>query len=205
MKRPGLPHPFARLALCAAFLTLAAGCDRQPGGASVSGDNAAVPNVRSYDATRPEGVSSPNDPITTTFYIPNAAVTDLYEIESSRIALRRAKSPRVRAFAQLMIRDHERTAANLKNFVASNPVNIALPKYLDARRAAMIQNLSKASDAEFDAVYVGQQAAAHQEAMNLHKSFANRGDYPKLKSLAAAAAKLVEHHGSLIRALDREI
>ncbi|HTH29231.1 MAG TPA: DUF4142 domain-containing protein [Sphingobium sp.] len=161
--------------------------------------------MRSYDATRPEGVSSPNDPITTTFYIPNAAVTDLYEIESSRIALRRAKSPRVKAFAQLMIRDHERTAANLKNFVASNPVNIALPKYLDARRAAMIQNLSKASDAEFDAVYVGQQAAAHQEAMNLHKSFANRGDYPKLKSLAAAAAKLVEHHGSLIRALDREI
>jgi predicted outer membrane protein len=38
---------------------------------------------------------------------------DAYEIESSRMALERSRSPRVRAFARRMINDHSRTTAAL--------------------------------------------------------------------------------------------
>src|SRR3546814_11762553 len=62
----------------------------------------------------------------------------------------------------------------------------------------MIENLRKASDDEVDSVYMGQQAAAHDEALNLHKSYASRGDYPKLTTLAAEPAKIIEHHRDMI-------
>lgn len=154
--------------------------------------------ARYYEGPRPEGVSSQNDAITTTFYIPAAAIGDMYEIEASQIAVDRAKSAEVKAFARQMIMDHSKTSQKLEEFVTNNPVNIAIPKNMDGRHSAMIENLRKASDDEFDSVYMGQQAAAHEEALNLHKSYASRGDYPKLTSLAAETAKIIEHHRDMI-------
>src|SRR3546814_5859420 len=97
-----------------------------------------------------------------------------------------------------MIMDHSKTSQKLEDFVTNNPVNIAIPENMDGRRSAMIENLRKASDDEFDSVYMGQQAAAHDEALNLHKSYASRGDYPKLTALAAETAKIIEHHRNMI-------
>src|SRR3546814_8186492 len=99
-----------------------------------------------------------------------------------------------------MIMDHSKTSQKLEDFVTNNPVNIAIPENMDGRRSAMIENLRKASDDEFDSVYMGQQAAAHDEALNLHKSYASRGDYPKLTTLAAERS---EEHTSELQSLMR--
>src|SRR3546814_2086046 len=87
----------------------------------------------------------------------------MYEIEASQIAVDRAKSAEVKAFARQMIMDHSKTSQKLEDFVTNNPVNIAIPENMDGRRSAMIENLRKASDDEFDSVYMGQQAAARSE------------------------------------------
>src|SRR3546814_2731127 len=108
--------------------------------------------------------------ITTTFYIPAAAIGDMYEIEASQIAVDRAKSAEVKAFARQMIMDHSKTSQKLEDFVTNNPVKIAIPENMDGRRSAMIENLRKASDEELDTVYMGKKAAAHDEAIHLHKS-----------------------------------
>ncbi|CAD7337983.1 DUF4142 domain-containing protein [Sphingomonadales bacterium 56] len=195
----------ASLLLGSAALLLLAACDQTSG---VAGDtqvaNGSATVAKQYEGPKPEGVSSPNDAVTTTFYIPQAAISDMYEIEASEMALVRAKAPEVKAFARMMIDDHKKTSAALKQFVADNPVNIAIPAHMDARRQAMLSNLKGASDAEFDAQYVGQQSAAHQEAFNLHGSYANRGDYPALKKLAQSTVKLIEHHREQVTALDKK-
>ncbi len=195
----------AALLLCSAALLLSSACDQTSG---VAGDspvaNGSATVARHYEGPKPEGVSSPNDAVTTTFYIPQAAIGDMYEIEASEMALVRAKAPEVKAFARMMIDDHKKTSAALKQFVADNPVNIAIPANMDARRQAMLSNLKSASDADFDAAYVGQQSAAHQEAFNLHSSYANRGDYPALTTLAQSTAKLIEKHREQVAALDKK-
>src|SRR3546814_1196479 len=71
-------------------------------------------------------------------------------IEASQIAVDRAKSAEVKAFARQMIMDHSKTSQKLEDFVTNNPVNIAIPENMDGRRSAMIENLRKASDDEFD-------------------------------------------------------
>ncbi|MDX3901250.1 MAG: DUF4142 domain-containing protein [Sphingobium sp.] len=195
-------------AASAAFLLALSlgGCD-QRGDDSSTGElaNGTATVAKHYEGPKPEGVSSTQDAVTTTFYIPQASISDMYEIEASELALVRARRPEVKAFAKMMIADHGKSSADLKRFVAENPVNIAPAQQLDARRRAMIVNLEQAGDAEFDREYVGQQSAAHDEAYNLHQSYANRGDYPALKERAKAVAAIVARHREHVKTLDREI
>lgn len=157
--------------------------------------------ARDHEGVRPEGVSSTDAPLTTTYYIPQATIGDMYEVEAAGIASERTRNPAVRAFAARMTEDHGKTMSELQSFVAANPVNRAPAQSLDPRRRAMIGNLKNASDAEFDEVYLGQQAAAHDEAFYLHSSFANNGDDRKLQELAGRTAELIQHHKRMLTEL----
>ncbi|MDX3930178.1 MAG: DUF4142 domain-containing protein [Shinella sp.] len=188
---------------------LAAACgqtsDGQGSGAETGSGpaNGMATVAKTFEGPKPEGVSGPNEAFTRTYYIPAAANSDMYEIEAGKLAMERASRPEVKAFAQRMITDHEKTAKALRGFVESNPVNIAVPSHMDARRRAMIDNLESSSAQEFDRAYIGQQAAAHQEALNLHKSYASRGDDKKLAKVAQNTVAIVEHHAKAVTDLER--
>src|SRR3546814_19968334 len=81
--------------------------------------------ARYYEGPRPDGVSTQNEAITTTFYIPAAAIGDMYEIEASQIAVNRAKSAEVKAFARPLIMDHYKTNQNLQGLVTNHPAKHA--------------------------------------------------------------------------------
>src|SRR3546814_5418019 len=85
----------------------------------------------------------------------------MYEMEAGKIAMVRARAPEVKAFARMMVADHQRSSDRLRRFVADNPVNIAIPQNIDARRRAMLGQLNGAGDQEFDSVYVGQRSEEH--------------------------------------------
>lgn len=187
--------------MCA--IALLAGCGQTSGGSDENQPaNGSATVAKQYDGPKPEGVSGPNDAVTTTFYIPQSAINDMYEMQAGELAQVRARAPEVKTFAKMMVADHKKSSEQLRQFVANHPVNIAIPKNIDPRRTAMLKNLQDAGAAEFDAVYVGQQAAAHQEAFNLQSSYASRGDNPALKPLAQATAKVVAHHREMAAKLD---
>lgn len=184
-------------------VVLVAGCSQTSGGSDEGQPaNGSATVAKQYEGPKPEGVSGPNDAVTTTFYIPQSAISDMYEVQAGELALVRARAPEVKAFARMMIADHRKSSEQLKAFVASHPVNIAVPHNIDPRRTAMLKNLQDAGADEFDSVYVGQQAAAHQEAFNLQSSYARRGDNPALRTLAQATAKVVDHHRQMAARLD---
>ncbi|MHA6768032.1 DUF4142 domain-containing protein [Sphingobium ummariense] len=193
------------LLVSSTLLTILGACDQTGGGPAADGPaNGSATIAKHYEGPKPEGVSSPDDAVTTTFYLPQAAIGDMYEIQAGELATVRARSPEIKAFARQMVADHKKSSEQLRVFVANNPVNIAIPQNLDARRTAMLSNLRDAGDREFDGVYIGQQAAAHQEAFNLHESYARRGDNPALKQLAQKTADVIAHHRDEAVALDRK-
>ncbi len=55
-------------------------------------------------------------------------------------------------------------------------------------------NLRAAGDADFDLTYLHQQLAAHLEALTLHGGYADHGDNPALKAVAAKIKPVVEQH-----------
>ena len=126
-------------------------------------------------------------------YARMAAASDLYEIQSSQIALQVSQNPEVRGFAQMLINHHTQTTNTL--VAASRAAGMTPPPpMLDARKAGMIQQLRATSGAQFDMTYLMQQVPAHQEALALHSTYAERGDVPQLRGAAASAVPIVQQH-----------
>ena len=126
-------------------------------------------------------------------YLPSAASSDLFEIQSSRLALQRACSPALRGFAQMLIQDHTRMSGQLLSAARSAGLPEPPPQ-MAPHHQQMLDCLAAASPANFDAAYRMEQIAAHEEALTLHRSYADEGDHPALRGVAAAAVPIIQGH-----------
>jgi putative membrane protein len=166
--------------------------------------NVAAATVDKVEDTAGAAVGGATAPLVNTVdaYVANAAIGDMYEIESSKLALERSKSAEVKKFAQQMVTDHTATTAKLKSAIAEAGLKVTPPAALDARRQGMLENLRAATPDAFDRAYLDQQTAAHQEALTVHTSFAEDGDNDVLKKLAGETAPKVQHHFEMVKQLD---
>lgn len=126
-----------------------------------------------------------------------AASTNLFEIQSSQMALARSRNPAVRAFAQRMIADHTRATAALAQF------NYDVQPALDPRHAAMLQQLSSARGRAFDRLYARMQVVAHQETVGLFSTYAQTGDWWELRQFAGNTVPRMQAHLGMAMALSR--
>lgn len=132
-------------------------------------------------------------------YVRMAAASDLFEIQSSQLALSRARSPDVRAFAQMMIDHHSATTRQLT--AAATAAGTPPSPMLMPMQADMIARLQGANGAEFDRMYIAQQIPAHEMALALHRNYSSNGDTASLRTVAAAAVPIVRQHLDRARAL----
>jgi putative membrane protein len=130
----------------------------------------------------------------TSNYVEKAAIGDMFEIQSSQLALKQAQNPDIKTFAQRMITDHTTSSEALKAGIQSAGLDVKAPDKLDKAHQAKLDNLKKANGKDFDQAYMRDQLAAHKEALQLHKTYADKGDNPVLKKTAANTATIVEHH-----------
>ena len=135
-------------------------------------------------------------------FVNKVAISDMFEIQASRLAQRRAGNAQIRTFAQSMIHDHTASTAALRTAIHGQS-GLTLPTALDDDHQHMLDDLTNASAADFDQKYVDQQTHAHSDALNLLQDYGQRGDTDALKTFANATAPIVQHHLDMIRALDR--
>jgi putative membrane protein len=148
------------------------------------------------------GAMSANDvgaqPMTgtpSTNYVAWAADSDMYEIQSSQMALSKAKSDGVKQFAREMIQDHKTTTKTLMAALPKTDPKVAKPPMKPAAPTqAKLDQLRQADGASFDSLYLQQQMQAHQQAWALHKGYATDGSDPALKQVATAAVPIIEKH-----------
>jgi len=138
---------------------------------------------------------------TTKGFVTAAATSDMYEVAAGKIAVERARSADVKAFARKMIEAHTATTAKLKGIIASNSIKVTPPAHVDSRRQGMLDNLRGASAADFDHRYLTQQVAAHKEADILMVGYAKDGDNAAIKQFAADTDKDVKMHLSMAQKL----
>lgn len=123
-------------------------------------------------------------------FVVAAASSDMFEIESSRLALQRSQDPRIRAYAEMMIRDHTNMSSQLR--AAATEAGVGLPTQMLPMHEEMIVALERA--ANFDATYRQQQEVSHERTLRLMDNYARRGDVPRLRGVAAAAVPVVRGH-----------
>ena len=98
-----------------------------------------------------------------------AASSNMFEIESSQLALDQTKAEKVQAFAQHMIEDH--TAAGEKMKAAAAKDGITPPTTMSEKDEAQLKKLQSTQGPTFDQAYLAAQVTAHDEAVSLFEVF----------------------------------
>jgi putative membrane protein len=134
--------------------------------------------------------------LTAAAFARTAAMSDLYEMEASRLADQRSQNAQVKQFAQHMLRDHQKTTDELKGLLPQiQGVSASqLPTSLDQQHQALVQQLQGAQGAQLDRLFAQQQIQAHQTAVELFRAYAQSGDNAQLKQWAAQTLPSLEEH-----------
>ncbi|OLP59304.1 hypothetical protein BJF93_04215 [Xaviernesmea oryzae] len=142
----------------------------------------------STDAPAPMASSMAMDKST---FVKMAGSSNEFEIESSKLAEKRAKSADVKKFARQMVADHTKAGKEMKT--AAKMPKSAKPD-LAPKHAAMMKQLEAAKGAEFQTMYVDMQVQAHNEAVDLFSGYSKSGDDPALKQFATKTLPTLEMH-----------
>jgi putative membrane protein len=131
-------------------------------------------------------------------YVENAAASDMFEIESSKLALQKAMLPSLKTFAQMMVDEHGKSTAELKN--AAQAAGITVPTALPADMAAKVSALGALSGSAFDKKYLADQRAGHREALAKVNAYISAAPAGPLKDHASKATGVIQKH---LNALDK--
>ncbi|ALN71460.1 MULTISPECIES: DUF4142 domain-containing protein [unclassified Aureimonas] len=130
-------------------------------------------------------------------FVRMAVSSNMFEIESSKLALEKSSSAEVKRFAQHMIDDHTKAGADLKAALAAGPKS-DLPSRLDPKHEQMLEQLRAASGAQFSALYLQQQLAAHDETIGLFQGYSQNGETGPVKTFAAQTLPTLEMHREML-------
>jgi len=163
----------------------------------------AATSVFAQSAAEKSGVNSlAGIPPKTEDFVTEAASSDMFEIESSKLAAERSDDA-TKAFAQQMIQDHQKTTTELKQLVDGGKVKATVPTAMIPDHKEMLDKLKGLQGEEFTEQYRSDQVDAHEDAVDLFKRYGEEGDNTDLKSWAAKTAPALEHHLQMARDLDK--
>jgi putative membrane protein len=126
-------------------------------------------------------------------FVTEAASSDMFEIEASRLALERSDAA-TKTFAQQMITDHTKTSDELKAMVSGGKVKAIIPAAMSSAQQNMLDDLKKLNGDDFTKQYHSDQEDVHEDAVDLFKRYGDEGDNAELKAWAAKTRPALEHH-----------
>ena len=128
-------------------------------------------------------------------FITAAAQTDEFERQEGRLAASRARNPHIKAFGQMMVRDHAKTTAGLKRAIRMDHMPPPPPPALTGDQQGKLDMLRSMRGRDFDRTYIDQQVEAHRMALGVMQAYANGGpgDRP-IRKAAAETVPVVQHH-----------
>lgn len=136
-------------------------------------------------------------------FLENAAQSGHAELEGSRLAQTKARSPEVKAFAEQMIQDH--TMVNQELVALAQQKGYTPPTEPSLLQQAELKALSITDDA-FDTTYASRiGVAAHENAVELFREGAAQANDPDIKAFAAKHLPALEQHLEMARALEQKV
>lgn len=189
-----------------ALALLAAGCHKQAdttaasdsSAAAAASDTAAASDAAAAssmpDAHPGATVPTPSNEAAAPDFVTKAAMSDMFEVQSSNIALKRSKNADVKAFAEMMIKAHTKTTAELKAAIKESGQPIRPPSALSGHPADELIALLKVDIKDFDKKYIDDQVTGHEHALDLMARYAKDGDVPAVKAFAAKTGPVVQTH-----------
>jgi putative membrane protein len=130
---------------------------------------------------------------TTADFVKEAAISDMFEIGSSKLAQDKGNAQE-KSFGSQMITDHTKTTTELKGLVSSGKVKADLPSALDSSHQNKLDKLKGESGKDFSSDYDSDQLSGHKDAVSLFERYAKGGDNADLKDWAGKTLPTLRHH-----------
>jgi putative membrane protein len=139
---------------------------------------------------------------TTEDFVKEAAMSDMLEIESAKIAQQKGNAQE-KKFADQMIADHTKTSTELKGLVGSGAAKAEIPAGLDDASQKKLGKLNDAKPEDFSGEYDPMQVSAHKDAVSLFERYSKGGENDKLKDWASTTLPHLQHHLEMAQSLDK--
>ncbi|HEY3402952.1 MAG TPA: DUF4142 domain-containing protein [Ohtaekwangia sp.] len=122
----------------------------------------------------------------------DAADDGMLEVELGKLAQTKAVSTEVKNLAAVMVTEHTKANDELKNLATQK--NISIPATLSDKSQRKYDDLNGKSGKDFDEAYAKAMVDDHEDAVDLFKKEADKGNDPELKAWAAQKVPTLEHH-----------
>jgi putative membrane protein len=139
---------------------------------------------------------------TTADFVKEVAISDLFEIQSSKLAEEKGNASE-KTFASQMVTDHTKTSTELKGLVSSGKVKADVPAALDSSHQSKLDKLKGESGNDFSSGYNSDQVSAHKDAVSLFERYAKGGDNADLKDWAGKTLPALQHHLDMAQSLKK--
>ena len=134
-------------------------------------------------------------------FIKMGAVSNMFEIETSKLALQKSSDAEVKKFAQQMIDDHTKAGKEMKAALTKEQATL-VPAALDEKHQEKLDDLKDEDSADFDEDYLEVQVDAHKEAVSLFEDYSKDGDDVKLKNFATKTLPTLKAHHEHVKTLE---
>lgn len=138
----------------------------------------------------------------TSDFVHEVAASDMFEIESSKLAVERADPP-TKAFAEQMITAHQKTSEELKAQMASAGIPATPAPGMTSSENDMLTKLKGLQGADFIERYKSDQQKVHEDAVDLFQRYAKGGDNAGLKEWATKTLPTLQHHLDMAKQLNK--
>jgi putative membrane protein len=125
-------------------------------------------------------------------FVKKASACGLAEVNLSELALRLARDPAVKQFAQQMVNDHMRAVRELT--AMANQRSIALPKEMNEKHKEIFDKLKTLSGEKFDREYMEAMVKDHEEVVKLFENASKDGKNEAVKEWAGKLTPIMKKH-----------
>lgn len=125
-------------------------------------------------------------------FLQTSAEDSIAELRLVKMAVSHTKNLQVRRACEIMIRDHTRELAEVRNMAKAFGVD--LPTEPTAAHQALFEHLSKEKGHEFDKSFVGAQLQDHISDVNTSQDEVEVGVEPRVRQFAKKGVLLLARH-----------
>jgi putative membrane protein len=141
---------------------------------------------------------------TTPDFVREAAMSDMFEIQSSQLAEQKSNDAATKTFAQKMVADHTKTTTEMKSMMSSGKLKgVEAPTAMASSQQSMLDKLKGLNGNDFTKQYHDDQVSAHKDAVSLFERYGKGGDNPELKDWANKTLPTLQDHLKMAQDLDK--
>ena len=145
-------------------------------------------------------IPQPDPDTTAKHFLIVASIKNLQEVSAGGQAVQKAKRPQVRAFAQMMVKDHGEAEQQLLQLAKTRGINLPL-----AATGGIKPDLLLAGAANFDSAYVHAMSAGHGNTVQMFENYATTGKDPAVRAWAQQMLPTLKMHLEQIKTIEKQL